>query len=366
MRRWHFALLILVLVLAAQPLFATTYYVTEPLLPACTSAKGGFVVFPGIQYAVTHVPEGSTINICPGTYYEQVTISQALTLKGVSFGNSSQVTIAMPPGGLSTTTSLVFGTVAAQIEVTAEDVNITGITVDGTASSSNCPSGSYVGIFYSSGSSGTLNGVETRYQNCIFNADAGILAEDGQSPSRSVTIKDSYIHDNSEYGIAAYGASLTASIEQNDLEYDEVAISQQVADGSVSGNTVINSSTGIAVYAGVVSDNTVSDASNDGIDVYAKATVTSNHISNSACYSIQLFTGGATITGNIITSNGLNNCRGVYLPPVGISFGCHTNTVSGNIINGTATGIEFVPAAFKGENTFFNVPSINSEIGGGC
>jgi hypothetical protein len=35
-------------------------------------------------------------------------------------------------------------------------------------------------------------------------------------------------------------------------------------------------------------------------------------------------------------------------------------------MNGTATGIEFVPAAFKGENTFYSVPTINYEGGGGC
>jgi hypothetical protein len=166
MSRLHFALMSLVLGLTAQPLFATTYYVAPPLANPCTSAKGGFEVFPSIQYAVTHVPEGSTINICPGTYYEQVTISQPLTLQGISGNNnSSQVIIAMPPDGLTTTSSLKFGTIAAQVEVTKGPVNITGVTVDGTASSSNCPNGFYVGIFYSgdtnadaSGASGVVNG----------------------------------------------------------------------------------------------------------------------------------------------------------------------------------------------------------------
>jgi hypothetical protein len=378
MRRLHFALLSLVLVLAAQPLFATTYYVStnQPPVP-CASEKSGWVVFPSIQYAVTHVPEGATINICPGTYSEQVTISRPLTLQGVSYGNSSHVVIAMP-GALTTTPSLLFGTVAAQVEVTAGPVNVTGITVDGTASSSNCPSGWYVGIFYSSGSSGTVNGVQARYQNCNFVNGVGILAENGHDPSKSVTIKNSYIHDNGEDGLAAYGASLTASMEHNDVEDEVVAIFQQAADGSVSGNTVINASTaGIVVYAGVVSDNTVGGVSiltagggtitytdDDGIDVYGASTVTSNHISNSTYYGIRLLTGGATITSNIITSNGLN--EGGLEFPVGIGFGCFTNTVSGNAINGTATGIEFVPAAFKGVNAFYSVPTINYEGGGGC
>jgi parallel beta-helix repeat protein/putative cofactor-binding repeat protein len=359
MRRLHFALLSLVLVLVAQPLFATTYYVTPPLANPCTSAKGGFEVFPSIQYAVTHVPEGSTINICPGTYYEQVTISQPLTLRGVSYGNSSKAVIVVPPGGLTTTPSLFAGTVAAQVEVTAEDVNITDITVDGTASSSNCPSDIiYVGIFYSSGSSGTVNEVETRYQNCFFvPTGIGILAENGEL-GRSVTIENSNIHDYSADGIFAYGADgadYTVSIKNNYVYGSEgnVSIGQLASAGDVSDNTVTGAETGIYVDADVVvSDNTVTNSTSVGIDVEAKATVTSNRISNSEG-GIGLSTGGATIKDNTIQSS----------TGVGIEFGCYTNTVSGNTINGAATGINDVPTAFNGVNTFHNVSTVRTS---GC
>jgi len=62
----------------------------------------------------------------------------------------------------------------------------------------------------------------------------------------------------------------------------------------------------------------------------------------------------------------INNCEGVPEAPVGINFGRHTNTVSGNTINGDATGIESVQAAFKGVNAFYGVPTINYEFGGAC
>jgi pectin methylesterase-like acyl-CoA thioesterase len=128
MRRLHFALLSFVLAVAVQPLVAVTYYVGTCKIGA----------FGSISAAVAGVPAGSTIDVCPGTYAEQVVISKALTLQGIFSNNSSQAVIAVPSGGLATTSSLVLGTAAAQVEVTAGRVTITNITVDGTASS-NCP-----------------------------------------------------------------------------------------------------------------------------------------------------------------------------------------------------------------------------------
>jgi hypothetical protein len=357
MRRFQFALLSLVLVLAAQPLFATTYYVsTNPLPPPCTSEKSGFVIFPSIQYAVTHVPEGATINICPGTYGEQVTISQSLTLRGVSYGNSSKVILVMPPGGLATTPSLHYGTVAPQVEITAGTVDITGITVDGTASSSNCPSVNYVGIFYSN-SSGTVNEVETRYQNCGDNVSGvGILAEDSAS-SRSVTIENSNIHDYTLAGIVGYGADYTVSIKNNfvfglpSLGYTGIA--QFAHAGEVSDNTVTGGAVGIEVESDVVvSGNTVSDEI-DGIDVYVKATVTSNRISNGNRWGISTFANGTSIKDNIIMELGGSS--------VGLEAGCSTGvTVSGNTVNGAYVGIDGVPASINGANTFNNVSLVKT------
>jgi Right handed beta helix region len=302
------------------------------------------------------VPEGSTINICPGTYYEQVTISQSLTLRGVSYGNSSKAVIVLPPGGLATTPSLHYGTVAPQVEITAGTVDITGITVDGTASSSNCPSVNYVGIFYS-GSSGTVNEVETRYQNCGDNViGVGILAEDGAS-SRSVTIENSNIHDYSLDGIVGYGADYTVSIENNFVfsspSPGNTGIAQFAHAGDVSGNTVTGALNGIVVEADVVvSGNTVSDTV-DGIDVYVKATVTSNRISDGSRQGIGVFADGASIKNNIIME-----LRGAS---VGLEVGCSTNvTVSGNTVNGAYAGIDGVPASINGANTFNNVSAVKT------
>ena len=79
MRRVPFVLLFLVLVIGAQPLVAVTYYVTHQPTLLCTNNKTGYSIFLTIQDAVTQVPAGSAINVCPGTYAEQVIISQPLT-----------------------------------------------------------------------------------------------------------------------------------------------------------------------------------------------------------------------------------------------------------------------------------------------
>ena len=178
MRRFHFLFAVLTM-FSAPSLVASTFYVG-------TCKTGAFGT---IQAAVSSpsVSAGSIIDVCPGTYPEQVVISKQLTLHGIVSNNSSQAVITVPSAGLLTTTSISFGgTVAAQVEVTAAGVNISGIAVDGTASSSNCPSISvpYIGIFYSSGSSGTINGVETLNQKCS-GFGLGIVVENGAGIAQS-------------------------------------------------------------------------------------------------------------------------------------------------------------------------------------
>jgi hypothetical protein len=385
MRRLHFALLFLVLVLAAQPLVAVTYYVTHQPTLLCTSSKSPYSIFITIQDAVTQVPAGSTINVCPGTYPEQVVISQPVTLRGVSYGGQSQVVIAMPSTPLAQTSSVYFSSVAAQVQVTAGPVNISNITVDGTAESSNCPSDSYYfGIFYSSGSSGTVDEVEARNQNCNP-LGVGIGAENGSGATESVTIENSNTNAASTIGIYACSeespSTLSASIKSNNITGSEYGIllpcpgvtgsisgnvinavenSVGVSTSSpatVSGNTVIGPANGVGISANAapdILDNTIQGAA-WGVYLYAAGTITSNHILNSGYYGIYFASNatGATVKSNIITGG-----------PVGIEFNCNANTVSGNTINSVTTGLGAVPASFTGVNKFYNVGS--NTTGGGC
>lgn len=378
MRRFYFALfalLSLVSVFATRPLVAATYYVG-----AC---KGG-AYFTTIHDAVTAATAGSTIDICPGTYAEQVIINKALTLQGILNNNTSQVVIAMPVNQLSTTSSinsqLLASTIAAQIEVTAGPVNISNITVDGTAGAANCPTAtSYVGIFYSSGSSGTVNEVETRNQNCTYSSGMGINVENGAGAVESVTIENSNIHDNNYVGIMTCSdqtpSTLTASIKGNYITgTSNGVVTYCNAGGSISGN-FIASPNSYPVYAGssstAVSGNTV-DGGSAGIEVDAAAVVSGNTVSNA---SVGIY---VTVPGSITSNRIVNSPTGIYLTVsgttvksnaitkanVGIEFNCHTETVTGNTVNGAAIGIDQVPSVFGGVNKFYSVPTVRAN--GSC
>jgi hypothetical protein len=346
MRRFYLALLALLLSLAAEPLVAATYYVG-------TCRVGAFGT---INAAVAAVPAGSTIDVCPGTYAEQVVISKALTLKGIFSNNSSQAIIAMPSAALAASPSLLWGTVVPQVWITAGPVNITNITVDGTTTM-NCPGAKTVGIFYSSGSAGTVNEVEARNQNCS-GAGLGILAENGVGAIQAVKIENNNIHDISRAGISTCSdqtpSTLTATITGNYVAAGVIGIFPSCnAGGTVSSNIVTGGSLG--VYAGsastTVSGNTIIGAE-VGVVVTTAASVISNHITGSSL-GIDLAFGGATIKTNFITKS-----------DIGVEFNCVAGTVTGNTINGATTGFDQVPAAFNGVNKFYNVPTVR--VAGGC
>ena len=132
--RWYKLLLLFAAVplIAVQPLLASHVQVG--------SCKPNHRCYATISDAVSGVPSGSTVFVCPGTYPEQVTITQSLDLTGVAAGTADQVLITVPSGGLLAKTASMFGqSVAAQVNVEgAGRVNITNITVDGTGGGLGC------------------------------------------------------------------------------------------------------------------------------------------------------------------------------------------------------------------------------------
>ena len=169
-----------------MPWFRIFFLATLPLLAAgLTMADSNVAVgtckpkltsFTTIQGAVSSVPPGSTVLVCPGVYPEQVAIFQPVTLPGVASDTLDQIVIAVPSGGLVANVTSIFGEpVAAQVLVeNAGPVNITNIAVDGTGGDQACATW-LAGIFYGSGFSGTLNRVRASGQ-----IDGAVVSGSGQ------------------------------------------------------------------------------------------------------------------------------------------------------------------------------------------
>jgi hypothetical protein len=363
MSRIRILFLLTVLLFGTRSVFATDY--------AVGTCKPTLTSYSTISEAVSSVPSGSTVEVCPGAYPEQVTILQPLTLEGIAIGNSDQAVITVPAKGLvMNVTSLNNYPYAAQVLVGAGPVNITNITVDGTG---NTLSGSGIhlaGIYYESGSSGVISEVTTRYQ-LDSGTGTGIWAENNTS-GELVTIENSSIHDFDFSGITLNSA-VTATVKDNMVDgsnattaVNGILVDESVsgisASGSITSNIITGPGLGVSA-AGIsnaassvsVTDNTITNWYY-GVDDFFGATYKSNSVRITE-YGISLggFGSGATVESNTITQAN-----------VAINFECNTGTVKSNTINDASTGLFNIPSGVSSTNTYFNVPTIRTDCTGGA
>jgi hypothetical protein len=336
--------------LAVQPLFANTVQVG--------TCKPKLASFATISAAVSSVPPGSTVQVCPGFYGEQVVISQPLTLEGINIGNSDQAIIAVPSGGLAPNVTSTFGTsVAAQILVeNAAPVNIINLTVDGTGgdmggSTNTCTW--VAGIFYGSGSSGEIRRVRTSNQTNT-QCGVGIWAENGDSSDQSVLVRNSTIYNVDGAGIfvgSLSASTLSVTVRENiidsnaglfgivadtvsgDFTNNEISnalfgIFHSAPEARISGNTITTTDFGISLENGGVAERNKISASNTGIALDAD---------------------GAILRENKIFTTTI----------AAVEFGCHASVTCDNFINDALVGFDQGPAV-AGDNIFANTATILS------
>jgi len=251
-------LLATVSLFGARPMFAAEY--------AVGTCKVTLPSYPNISAAVNSVPAGSTVLVCPGIYAEQVVISKPLTLAGISHGSSAQAVIAVPSGGLPATSSLL-GTLSPQVlvEATSGPVNITNITVDGSAFVAHSCATILAGVYYDLNSSGTVDEVTIRNEInsvCGF----GILAEGGTA-NELLTIENSSIHDFDYVGIW----------------FDSIQLPDALT-ATIKNNYSAGGTTGIYINAGVlgsVTGNLVTGDSQTAIFASSSIPISSNTVTNS-------------------------------------------------------------------------------------
>jgi hypothetical protein len=296
--------------------FWWSYKTTTAKTVQVGTCKTSLKSYPSISAAISAVLPGATIDVCPGTYPEQVTISTPISLVGINNGNANAAVITVPGGGLiQNGTGPVSGQRSGQIVVQdVGPVNIVGLTVEG--STSNCAATNNVdGIAFLS-NSGTAFGkvmnssVRNTSNNGCGQSGNAIYAEGGSSSPLNVQA-------NAVRGFSGNGISF---------------VSNQL--GTVLGNTVSGGTTGIALES-----------------PGAAVKVTGNNVSSGNSGITLKSATGAIVQTNTLTAVG----TALALDESG---GGGTNNVTKNVVNDAACGISNSNAASSDTflpNTLVNV-----------
>ncbi len=290
--------------LLGQSLVATTKVVVGP--STCIPA---YPHYSDIQTAVSSVPLNTIVMVCPGSYAQQITISQPLTLEGVTDGTGNAAVISVPAAGLvQNGTSNNFGPVAVQVLVqNTVGVTIKNLVVDGNGG--NCPAGSDrnvgIGVF----DVGTANDgtAAARVDSVVIRNDATCFGDAILADTSFITINNCEIHDVNQTAIDAYAGKYT--ITNNSIQRAHaygIVLVNDAAGTLVSGNNVSDGSTGI-----------LSEGPNS-------ATITKNNVLNNTYVGIWTsFAYHQIVTWNVVSNS--------WWPMV-IEGGL-SNTVQNNTVN---------------------------------
>jgi hypothetical protein len=343
-------------------LSAAALAITPPKPYAVGNCEPNLQSYPTISAAVSGVPSGSTILVCPGNYPEQIQINQPLTLKGVLVGGSGAAVVTVPSGGLVQNVTDHFGNgfyYQILVENTPGPVNISDLGVDGTGG--DVPAGGnrnfVVGIYYQE-ASGSVTGVSVRNQTTSFHSGDGIAADTFASP-QTISIANSTVHGFDDIGIFArtdnITPTLTASIKSNFVRGAAISgggVTVGGATGTVQSNDVSDVPQGLGlIRSGVtVTGNIISGNNPGGASVFIEEgsnTLKANRIDAGGQIGVQLVLAGS----NTIQSNTIVNSS------TGVS-GCNNsvsgNTVTGNTITDAVVGIT-LPAGNVFHPNVFNV-----------
>jgi hypothetical protein len=187
----------------ALPLLATMFVlmVLQTTLPIQTSEAASQITvprdYPTIQSAINAASPGDTIKVLPGTYDEQLIISNDLTL----IGTGDRVTIIQIPTKLPDTA--VNGDQYIVDVRTGANVNMKGFTISGLSSSS-CPDLIGINVMESA----SLNLAFSTIRDCTRN---GIFVEG------DVTVTWTTIKDYRDQGIFGFGEGSTIKASYSNI-----------------------------------------------------------------------------------------------------------------------------------------------------
>jgi len=360
--------------------------------------------FPSIKWAIAAATPGSTIYVCPGTYAEQLLITENLTLVGVganglsgasATGANNPVITSPSAGGVMANTSDLFdgSPIAAQIAVvtpsgasTPIKVNLSSIAVDGANNQIAGCGPDLVGIYYQN-ASGTINQVAARNQalaSGLGGCQSGlaIFVQSGYTSGGTavVTIENSSVHSYQKNGITADGSGTVATIMANYVvgQGATSVIAQngiQVSDGakgSVKNNTVTDD-----VYINPPDCGTACFGAS-GILIYdsgassgSHLAISGNTVSNTQLAIVSSGDSAGTADYNDVTSNKITGTQaaGPFLDD-GIDLCSNNNTATSNtVFNSSGSGIHIDSTCTEstgstGNNTTVTRNTINEACAG--
>ncbi len=353
---------------------------------AVGTCKPGVPQFLTIGAAVTSAPVGSIVDVCPGTYPEQVIIAKSLTLIGIQSGTNDAAVIVPPAGGLVTNGSDIFGApVAPQIFVQgANAVTISHITVDATGNNlAGCGAPTLEGIYFQNSSGKIIDNVARNQYQTDFASFGGCqnglaINVEGLSNSGLVSVTNNSVRAYQKNGITATGAGTGPGSLGPD-----VTISNNYIVGLAA--TAMNWPGGAAENGiqfgfgatGTVSGNTVNDniwwndTSTDsgdaasGILIYASngITVSGNNV-GSAQFGIVAVTDNPAYGSADNTLIQLNRVSGTQIFDA-IDVCSNSNTVKSNTIYGSAeAGVHVDDSCGSGNSNIVQNNTINEACAG--
>ncbi len=364
--------LIAVCLLLTSSSFAKTYYVGT-----CHASS-----YSTISAAVAVALPGSKVEVCPGTYPEQVFIMQALTLEGISSANAgrARITPPIPPAGGPPNWTFVpdpdggSSMVAPQIYVNspAGAVTIENLTIDASLETTS-PACFAAGFWFTTAillenSSATIKGVNTVGQG--KNSGCGFSIWDfvpGAAPT-TLSLTNSSLQDANQIGLYLEGAGLSATVKNNVLDLSSVVfgILNNDASGTFSSN-----------FINAPANTLVNDFGSGGSITYSD-NVLRGTAGTAGCNYVMSLGRAAQVTGNKI-----EGCfDGIYLAPMlppatfavsiknnlivntslGMELFCDINvTLAGNTVNNATVGVDEAPSPLSAmQITFDNVDTLTT------
>ena len=336
------------------------------------------VSFDSLTDALEGVPAGSTIQVCPGTYAEQIVIDKSLTLRGVTNGNAAYPVLTPPAGGmvanavgLNISSFYTSTQIAAQIVIRGGvTVTLNGLALDATGANLPTCFPVVVGVLIQD-SSATLNNMAIKNQlqtgpGCSsVGSGAGVVSQNDTGLALTTSVNNSTFV-NAGQAFESDGATNTATVTQTSFSSTPItnanAISIVNGNSTIQGNTISNfnypwfgGSINAAAYGifmecvpgGTVANNNLS---NTQVGIYmlngcttTAVSVTNNKVSDASMIAIDAGGANGLVQGNDIRTS---------LTAIRLPGGAAGNTIQNNSINDTCAAFGANPAA--GANNILN------------